>query len=146
MKKRIKCMNIVSTVTITVAILLLLHIGFLLMWPYKPAEFGKNPFPVENKVVKQGEYIKYSVEYHKLLDVPVTTQHMLIDHIQINFPPTNSSLPKGKYHLINNEIMIPPYITPGKAYIQVMYTFKVNAIRDVVMTARTEEFEIIAKD
>lgn len=145
MTKKIKFMNVVSAVTIAVALILLLHVGYLLMWPYAPAKFGNVPFPVENKVVKQGDRLKYFVEYYKLMDVPVTTQCMLVDHIQISFPPTSSQLPKGDYALINNDIYIPEYVTPGKAYISIRFTFKVNSIREVVIVARTEEFEIIAK-
>lgn len=145
MKKRIKFMNILSGVVIIAAMVLLIHIGYLLMWPYTPAKFGNDPFPVENKVVKQGDRIKYYVEYYKLMDVPVTTQCMLIDHIQISFPPTSSQLPKGDYALINHDVYIPEYVTPGKAYISIRFTFKVNSIREVVVVARTEEFEIIAK-
>lgn len=121
------------------------YIGYLLFYPFEPASFGTQQFPVEKKVIKQGEIVKYYVEYHKLMNVPARANHTLVNHVQINFSDIVSFLPKGDYEVWNHDITIPQFVSPGKYYIVVTWTYRVNPLREIVMTSRTEEFEVVSK-
>ncbi len=126
-------------------VMLLLYISCLLFYPYKPAEFLNVPFPVENDSVYQGEMLRYYIHYNKKMDVPVKVTQTLINHVQINFPPSATRFPVGNYKVVNNDIMIPTFIDPGKAYLMVTFIYHVNPLREITITTRTEDFYILER-
>lgn len=143
MKKKIT--NAIALFIIAVGLLLFIYIGYLMFYPFKPAEFLNSPFPVEKKEIKQGEILRYYIMYNKYMNVPVHVQQTLINHVQINFPATNTNLPTGEYKTVNNDVTIPSYVTTGEAYLLITFTYEVNPLRTIVLTAQTERFKIIEK-
>lgn len=146
MKETIKMvLHIGALATVIIGVVLFSYIGYLMFYQFKPAEFLNSPFPVEKKQIKQGEVLRYYIMYNKYMNVPVHVQQTLINHVQINFPATNTNLPTGEYKTVNNDVTIPSYVTPGEAYLLITFTYEVNPLRTIVLTAQTERFKIIEK-
>ncbi len=145
MNNKEKIIYRLSMIIIVFTLVLSGYIGYLLFYPFEPASLGNVPFPVENKIIKQGERVRYFVEYHKLMNVPARANHQLVNHVQINFSDVASFLPKGDYEVWNHDITIPEFVSPGKYYLVITWTYKINPIREIVISSRTEEFEVIAK-
>lgn len=131
-----------SMTVLSIAMLLLVYLSSMLFLPYTPAEFLNQPFPVEKDTIAQGEVLRYYIHYNKKMDVPVEVTQTLINHVQINFPQTSTRLPLGEYKVMNNDITIPSFITPGTAYLCVTFIYKVNPLREITITTRTEDFYI----
>lgn len=131
--------------TIVISMALLLYFAYMILYPFEPAEFMNAPFPVKEKVITAGDRISYYVEYHKLMNVPARANTTLVNHVQINFSEVNSFLSKGDYEVINHDITIPEFVTPGTYHLVITWTYRINPIREIVMTSRTEDFEIVAK-
>jgi hypothetical protein len=143
----------IAMTAIILSMIIILFIAYSHLYDFKPAEFMNAPFPVQDTTlkegelaqVKQGDRITYFVKYHKLMSVPCRATHMLVNHVQINFSDIVSYLPVGDYEMWNHDITIPEFVAPGEYYITITWTYRINPIREVIITERTQSFMVIAK-
>lgn len=137
-----KIINLVSLVTVVVFNIIILISVYWLIYPYKPIEFNNLPHKIvnENKTVKSGGYLIYNTEYCKYSDlIPLVTKHY-VDGFLYTVPQEVASF-KGKgCGKTQVQIYVPKALPKGEYYIEIKYRYKVNPIRDIDITTKTEKF------
>lgn len=127
--------------------LLLIECVFIFWWvyPYKTIEFKEMELPVlnENKQVHEGGNLLYQVDYIKYTDVGAYVSRQFVDGIIYNLPRVKSSPKKAGEYITIASLEIPHSLSTGKYYLQSEVCYKVNPIREICTTYRTEQFEIV---
>jgi hypothetical protein len=111
--------------------------------PYRTVEFKGDSFKILNKTVRQGGTLIYTSDYCKYGNYSSETTRSFINGIIYTMPPVTTNRSLG-CHKINVFVKIPPDLPVGENYyINMLYKFKVNPIRDIVVEHRSEKFSII---
>jgi len=110
---------------------------------YEPITFMQDEFQVLNPVVAQGGYLSYTVEYCKDNDLIPVVSTSYVDSIIYQTPNTPQPFYGNGCEPKNFLVYIPKALPPGKYYLDHVFTFKVNPIREVKAEAKTEMFEVI---
>jgi len=121
----------------------MLVVGYWLLHPYEIVTFSDDVLPImnENKSVKQGDQVVYSAKTCKLIDMDATVDRQIIDGVVYSLPTVTSNIPVGcRENLVYIEV--PKVIPVGKVTIKILYRYKVNPIRSIVITKTTEPFFI----
>jgi len=138
-----KIFKYITWLTIFLSFGLLITISYWLFIPVKTVEFKKQQLPVLNKEVKSGDYVTYEVEYCKYTKIIPIVSANFKDTIEYPFTDVPSfTNPTGCY---TNTVRryIPKAIYPSKGYIELVFKYKVNPVREETVTVRTEDFIII---
>lgn len=127
--------------TIALALSFMLVAGYWAVYPYKPLVIKNNPMPTYEKQVRAGDFLSYDVDYCKNTELPALVTRAFVDDVVFASPQIISDNEKScRKHTV--KIMI-PNIPPGKYFVRITYTYEVNPIRSVTVTAYTQNFEII---
>lgn len=110
---------------------------------YEPITFMQDEFQVLNPVVAQGGYLSYTVEYCKDNDLIPVVSTSYVDGIIYQTPNTPQPFYGNGCEPKNFLVYIPKALPPGKYYLNHIFTFQVNPIREVKVEAKTEMFEVI---
>jgi len=138
-----KLATYISYVTLLLALGLVLLGGYWLLYPYKPIVFNNLPLKVENKIVKAGDPMVYSVDYCKFNILLPTATKFFVNQI-IYMLPTETVVAKAVgCRVVQVQITVPHNLPPGPYFIKITYHYQVNPIRTVDISVQTEEFEVI---
>jgi len=140
-----------------VSIILLLFISFFaisvlsisalgLYWmyyPYNPIEIKElKILSIDHRV---GGEFTYEVTYHKYMDLPAIVSRLLIDENIIQFPITLSNVrvtpPNVEWEKHQTTLPL-ARIAPDNYIFKLSFTYPVNPIRQVTVSAETECFEV----
>ena len=110
---------------------------------YEPITFKRDEFQVLNPVVAQGGYLSYTIEYCKDNDLIPVVSTSYVDGIIYQTPNTPQPFYGNGCEPKNFLVYIPKALPPGKYYLDHVFTFQVNPIREVSIEAKTEMFEVI---
>ena len=116
---------------------------FWLCYPYSPIEFKDKAFKVNTPIVQQGGYLSYTVEYCKDNDFIPVVLTSFVDGIIYQTPNTPQPFYGNGCEPKNFLVYIPKALPPSKYYLDHVFTFQVNLIREVSVEAKTEMFEVI---
>ena len=124
--------------------LILLGLSYWLYWPYKVVEVKNSPYPIlnANKQVEVGTLLKHQVEYCKYVDLQSTTTRQFVNNLIFTMPDTVQNNELGCHTIVANTL-VPMELPPGKYYLRIIKNYKVNPIRTITETFRTEEFEVV---
>ena len=128
---------------------LLLTAGLLILvicwivFPYKVIEFNDGDFRVNTKQLYQGEYLSYDVSYCKYTEALASTTISFVDGIIYTIPKDPQAFYEIGCHTKTILLYIPKALPAGKYYLDHVFTFQVNPIREVRVEAKTEMFEVI---
>jgi hypothetical protein len=146
---RIKFINILAYIVLSIALVLMLVLLFWIVYPYKTADI-QEPIKVlnENHQVAPNEKISMELHITKYELYPVETTNTIICGTRIYvvgsvLPKGSSTLPKGSYVRIQDAYTLPGDAMPGETC---QFTFhndyKVNPIRVVTKEWRSESFTV----
>lgn len=135
-----KIFKIIAWTTILAAIFL---IGVLIYWysyPYKPITFNPQPVKVLTKEIKRGDYLVYEISFCKNTAIVPLITKTFIDGILYVTPQTVAiNNPLGcKSNLVQN--YVPKALPPGEYVIEISYVYKMNPIRNINISIKTEKF------
>lgn len=116
---------------------------FWWLYPYKTS-IQFQPYKVSEKVIKQGDLLRYEIDYCKYTNVIPRVERQFIDGIIYAVPQGNAQLKRGCGKVMNS-IQIPNALPPGNYYVQMSVTFKMNPIRTITKVYVTEKFQVINK-
>jgi uncharacterized membrane protein len=136
-----KIFYLLSWVGIISAIILLLTSGFWLLYPYKIVTFKTPTYPIVNKIVKQGDFIKYVSDYCKLLDVKPTISRSFVNGIIFTTPMTVTNRDMGCNKLIV-AVEVPKELPIGIYHLETNYKYKINPLREIVIKHSSDTFEV----
>lgn len=126
--------------SILLAILGTVCVAFFLLYPYKTIEFRNEEQKIITPLV--GTAVIYEIDYCKYTNASAVAMRALVDGYTLPLVPVESTLPKGcgtKRFVIS----IPTNTPAGKYYIQINLLYKVNPIREIMVSTRTEEFTVL---
>ncbi len=139
-----KFMYLVGIVTLLGALATILTVLVWSLYDYKPIKINKEPMYVLTEEVKSGDVLIYQLDYCKFNDGDVSISRSFVDGIVFTTPTIKASNEMG-CRIQNISILVPETLPNGRYYLKVDYTYKVNPIREVTVTSRTEEFTVVDK-
>ena len=142
MSYKSRLLHSLANSTIILAFVLLL-LGFSwLYWPYKVADV-KSPAKVLTKTVYAGEAMKYEIDFCSYSNTPATLSRRLVNGVIFTLPTITTFPDKGCRKDVVATTVIPETLPQGMYYLEVTAIHKVNPLRTITVTWRTEEFHVI---
>jgi hypothetical protein len=138
MKKTIQWL-ILALISIEIII-----VTFWLIYPYKLIEFYNSPFPVnnENLTVKNGDRLRYTIDYCKFTNESPRVIKYFIDGVIYEINTVDGILEKG-CHKTEMDIYVPKAIPNSIYSVKIVATFKPNPIREIKYSTQTIKFAVI---
>lgn len=132
-----------SMTVIGTALILILYVLFLLFWPFKTLEFNQPMLKVLNTdhVVKQGEDLKYEVDYCRFTTKQARIVRNLQDGILYILPTEYTQQPTG-CQVVYLTIEIPKAVAPGKYTLHQSIEFELNPLRTDQKEINSEPFTV----
>jgi len=124
---------------------LLAVIIYWLTFPYKVIDFNDGAFRVNNKQVRQGEYLSYEVSYCKYTESLAEVTISFVDGIIYTTPRDPQAFYELGCHTKTILLYIPKALPGGKYYLNHNFNFELNPIREVNINAQTEMFEVLER-
>jgi hypothetical protein len=129
--------------TLFVALMMLLVCFTWMLYPYKTTEFYNSPFAVDKRIYTANDSIRIYMAYERFTKIKSTVIYRFTDGITFTMLPIMVQKTPGKFKgWVIPPIVVPSVLPAGKYYLDICYTYEVNPIRDVVVNARTQEFEV----
>jgi len=130
---------------IGVAIILLLYVIYILLWPFKTIE-ATQPFDILTPQVEAGEILSYTAEFKVHTDKSFSVEWELINVAEPNFPitiPTQGRLQftKGNY-TVKRKVIVPIETPPGKYHLRILDKVCLYSFRCIETEFITEDFEV----
>jgi hypothetical protein len=138
-----KLLRYVAYTSLVLASIILFTIIYWLLKPYNPIEFKGKEFKIDTPVVEQGGYLTYTVEYCKSNELIPVVSTSFVDGIIYQTPNNPQPFYGNDCEPKSFLVYIPKALPAGKYYLDHVFTFKVNPIREIRVEAKTEMFEVI---
>jgi hypothetical protein len=140
---KVRFTNVLSWIVIILMMVLILTVGYWMIYPYKTVVFLNHPFEIspETLVVKAGQNITYHTDYCKYTTLPATVTRSFVDGVKYSTPPTIANNAPGCHELFPS--LLVPNLPPGTYYLRNIYQYQVNPIRIITIEATTSAFTII---
>jgi hypothetical protein len=139
-------LNIMSFISLLSVAFLLFIIGYWLFYPYNPITFnfpkGQTHFRVLTPTVRAGGTLKYEVNYCKNMNTTAVVTATFNNGIIYSTPSTLSNKGVG-CHIITIFTDVPTELPPTTYTRTMTYSYQVNPIRRIDITATTGSFIII---
>ena len=137
-------------VALAVILLAVAVVTYWLVWPSPTFKPSTDPRQILNpgNEVKQGEYIIYQGGGTHYTDgVFVDVYAELVDGFVLQYPPAGyvtqigerAPQPTAKY-------IVPCFVPPGTYMLKITSIFRVNPLREEILTVTTEPFQVVASD
>lgn len=147
--KNLRSEHVIALLAILVGYLAVGLVAFWLFWPYKTLVIENEQaggVPVITTTLHPGDPLQYYLNYCKYVDLTSTVYRTLVDGQIITLQTSQGTLPIGcdNNHIVST-VSVPETINPGRYYLSVSVDYKVNPIRTVRTTYRTQYFDVVAK-
>lgn len=119
---------------------IIVYIFYLLLWPVKVLEI-RGDVKILNPNVKVGEEVVYEVDFCKYKDIPGVLSRQLVDTAVVSMPDMGITLRKG-CGKIQASLPTPKFLTTGTYNINFVARYKINAIRTITVTYKSEDFKM----
>jgi hypothetical protein len=139
-----KILNLVSYLTLLMALVVVLIVTYWMTYPYKPVEFKNLPHKIDTKQIKAGEYLTMNVDYCKYSTVVPVINTAFIDGI-IYYVPQEGTINTVKPGCGENKVFIyiPKALPPGNYSVHRTWKYKVNPLRTITIYTQSETFEVV---
>jgi hypothetical protein len=140
-----KFFTLIAYITLLTALGLMTLLGYWYFHTYNPVEFYNLPHEIENenKIVKSGDYLIYSVDYCKHVDITPQISKSFVDGIVYVIPDTvGASFPIG-CGVNRIQIYVPKALPPGVYHLKIVFKYQVNPIKSVTYNLATENFTVV---
>ncbi len=124
------------------AIIMVLIVGFWLVYPYKTIEFKSTPEVTSKNSYQRGTPVTYTAEYCKYTDVSPEITIQFVDGIVFTLPEHTSSPSPMGCGLKVVQIIIPETLPAGEYQILTTHRYEVNPIRNIYVRAQTNKFTV----
>ena len=138
MKTKHKISHILACLGFCLIVIIWLVFMFWWIYPYKTST-QVQPYKVITHEVKQGELLKYEMEYCKYTTKIPTVERQFIDGIIYTVPQGNAQIKKGCGKIVNS-ILIPQALPIGTYYVHSTVSWKMNPVRIINQEFITEKF------
>ena len=133
----------ISYIIIITACLLIIYIMYLMFCPYNIIDVkDSQSMKVSDKEITAGSTISHYMYYCKYKDYSAEVTYQIIDGVIFHLPTRISNTPVG-CKKVWVPIKLPEILPPGEYYISAVAKYKVNPVREITKTFKTETFKII---
>ena len=126
---------------LTIITLGTLLVGYWLIFPLRVMEFTKQTL-VDKTTYNAGDRIEYTITYFKYGDWVGTIYRSIVDGTIVAFSPVTNNLPKGCRSTVKGDMVIPDYLSTGVYHLEATASYKVNPIRTVNISWKSQEFSV----
>jgi hypothetical protein len=91
-----------------------------------------------------GDRIFYTLDYCKTQQITATVTRAIVDGIRISYDTITNDLPLGCHSVIIYDLTIPSFLPAGIYHIEGAKEYRLNPIRNLKVTFRTDNFNIVA--
>ena len=139
--KKDKLITLATFVSLGISFAFMFLVLFWLLFPYKTIEINNEPYPI-TKEVKQGGVVVFEMDYCKYTKEEVVISRRFIDGIIYIVPDivTAYNEPGCRASFITENV--PDNLPEGEYYMKFYYTYEVNPIRKITVSARTQTFKV----
>lgn len=138
--------NIILFLVFAPAMMIVLVVGFWLIYPYRTIEFKGDKFPIIDKVATQGGTLRFWSDYCRYTTEPVEITRSFVNGVVLSTPMETPKF-KNKFNLGCDKtiitIPVPPELPIGKMHLRNHYFIQVNPIRAISFVRESEEFTIV---
>lgn len=138
--------NLIKASTLIWLVTIGLVLGIISYWsffPYNPLVI--NTYRVQQKTVKSGSHMTYEIDFCKNMALSAEVTRSFVNGIVFNTDTITINNPAGcKTNFVS--IQVPQEIPSGVYRLRSTWVYKVNPIRDIVITMDTNTFEIEGSD
>ena len=139
-------LNIISKLTIFLALIFIITIGYWLTWPYEPIKFTQEKTVLlnPNLMVKHGEplLIEVEVDQYESGIVYSIDRRVIGENFVFALPTTSRTTEKGHFKYVNASFVIPEFIPCGHYQMKTIIKIQVNPLRTIVIERMTDQFEV----
>lgn len=128
-------------VCLTIITMGTLLIGYWLLWPVTIMTFTA-PTVVDKQIYKPGDKIAYTLTYCKTNSQVGTVYRTLVNSTITTYTPVTNNLPEGCRKTTRSDLTIPDNADAGIYHLESTIVYKINPIRDVVVSWKTNDFEV----
>jgi len=137
--------NKISILAGVLAIFMVVIVTFWVIYPYKPIVVNKEPIEILTKEVGRGKPLTYRIDYCKNTNAASIIQKAYEN--DIIFPASTTQPLNSKGCRTVNVSQVVPYELPSGRYrMKIVFTYRVNPIRDVSVIAHTDYFNVTERD
>lgn len=132
-----------SGIVLLSALLLILSIFYIFLYPFNPVTFYNNPFQTNKSEYVAGEYITYTLDFEKHMDIKPTIKYYLTDGVVYPLSKEGLSRPLGRQTRVLS-LQIPEVIPSGKYHLQIDFDYTIH-FRHIYKSWSSNEFYIHGK-
>lgn len=135
----------IALVMQVVTCLFIMWFAYLYFVPIRVITPNTQPYSVITKKVQIGDQLTYVVDACKFKDAPAVVSRSFVEAGKKTIYPAISEVNRLKIgcNKSNVSITVPPILLPGRYYLQLDVTYRVNFLREENYHFETEEFEIL---
>lgn len=137
-------MRVVTIATLITAFVLILLVGYWVLWPYKILTDYSSNVSVSTNTLRPGDPVIIKIHACKHYDLPELISRELVDGFVYTLPSVQMFYPVG-CHEMNIWVPIPFNTPPGVYRISMTSEFKPNPLRSVYYPWHTNQFEVLPR-
>ena len=136
--------SIMVTLLFTLFFVYAIAVCYWLLYPYKPIVIESLIVKNADKKVYAGTHLKYKIIYNKKMDITGVLSRKLINNVKIDLADSMADAPVGA-DTDCVYVKIPRYADPGIYYLWWSATYKVNPIRSVTVSKKSDTFTVLER-
>lgn len=122
-------------------------VAFWLFWPYQTLKIvgydPSHPIAILNDQIHPGDSLEYNLDYCKGTDIVPVVHRTFLDGQTIILQDISGGLPSGCHTAFKlGSTIVPETLNPGRYYLFVDVDYRVNPIREIHTTYRTDYFTV----
>lgn len=124
---------------------LLAWFNYAIYWPVKTLDiynYKNGVVETKSQTYKLGELIDYELDYCKAKAYPAVVSRTLVDGQVIALSDEKGYLPVGCHKLTIMTSQVPLTINPGRYYLDITITYKINIFRTETVHYKTNYFNV----
>lgn len=141
--KRSVVLNFVSGCILLLVFFSLIATGLMMFWPVKVLDVVS--LVVERKTYYSNDTVPVELTVVKYVDLPAAVNISIVDGIRYTLSERTTNNPPGCTKVTAMSVQIPPTIPSGEYFIRYIFTYQVNPLREVSVTAESNKFNVIQK-
>jgi hypothetical protein len=138
----IKCFHWLIGITIAVAWLIMIAIGYMALYPFNPITFNDTEFPVITKEVKNGDNLLFEVDSCKHMAIQGEVQVSYVNGLVFDTPTVLGGKMIGCENITVSRV-IPEQLPPGDYQLRVVFRYKVSHLQERSITKFSERFTVL---
>ena len=139
-----KYLHYLTFLTFTLTAILFLLVGYWLFWTIKTMEIKNgNAVPVDQAIYHPGDRLSYTITYCKYRNIQGLVSRVLVNGVRVTYTELINNIAPGCGKTTVNDLIIPIYTEPDTYHIETTVTYKLNPLRDVVVSWRSVDFKVI---